>query len=144
MDTNGTNGLQAGGRLAELEREVHRAVFMVLLRTSTHKESPADFITPSVFGEIVYQNWLFDVRKQDPCVTESASSWFNAYGVAKALRKISFFLFLVFFSSRCSDNDDIFTHTWYCFSSFSPHEQKGLRVTSIVDHTLSQSLTRCP
>lgn len=51
------------------QREIHRCVFLTFLRMSTHKESKDHFITPSVFGEIIYNNYLFDIAKlMDICV----------------------------------------------------------------------------
>ncbi|XP_026574441.1 activating signal cointegrator 1 complex subunit 2 isoform X2 [Pseudonaja textilis] len=53
----------------ELEKHLHRNVFLTFLRMSTHKESKDHFITPSVFGEILYNNFLFDIPKiLDLCV----------------------------------------------------------------------------
>uniref|UniRef100_T1E6P3 Activating signal cointegrator 1 complex subunit 2 n=1 Tax=Crotalus horridus TaxID=35024 RepID=T1E6P3_CROHD len=55
--------------LNDLERHLHRNVFLTFLRMSTHKESKDHFITPSVFGEILYNNFLFDIPKiLDLCV----------------------------------------------------------------------------
>lgn len=55
--------------LAVAEREVNKAVFLVCLRMSTFKESPKDFMSPSTFGDIIYENWLFDIPKIfDLCV----------------------------------------------------------------------------
>lgn len=52
-----------------LQRHLHRSVFLTFLRMSTHKESKDHFITPSVFGEILYNNFLFDIPKiLDLCV----------------------------------------------------------------------------
>nr|XP_020656459.1 activating signal cointegrator 1 complex subunit 2 isoform X1 [Pogona vitticeps]XP_020656460.1 activating signal cointegrator 1 complex subunit 2 isoform X1 [Pogona vitticeps]XP_020656461.1 activating signal cointegrator 1 complex subunit 2 isoform X1 [Pogona vitticeps] len=53
----------------DLQRRIHRNVFLTFLRMSTHKESKDCFITPSVFGEILYNNFLFDIPKiLDLCV----------------------------------------------------------------------------
>lgn len=53
----------------DLQRHLHRSVFLTFLRMSTHKESKDHFITPSVFGEILYNNFLFDIPKiLDLCV----------------------------------------------------------------------------
>ncbi|KAJ7309538.1 hypothetical protein JRQ81_007586 [Phrynocephalus forsythii] len=53
----------------DLQRRIHRNVFLTFLRMSTHKESKDHFITPSVFGEILYNNFLFDIPKiLDLCV----------------------------------------------------------------------------
>ncbi|KAF7687153.1 activating signal cointegrator 1 complex subunit 2 [Silurus meridionalis] len=55
--------------VSEAQRRLHRSVFMVFLRMATHKESQENFITPSVFGEIIYDNFLFDIPKiLDLCV----------------------------------------------------------------------------
>lgn len=52
-----------------LHNEVHRLVFMTCLRMATYKESQEHHITPSVFGEILYENFLFDIPKIfDLCV----------------------------------------------------------------------------
>uniref|UniRef100_A0A7N6AXB8 CUE domain-containing protein n=1 Tax=Anabas testudineus TaxID=64144 RepID=A0A7N6AXB8_ANATE len=55
--------------VADMQRSVHRAVFLTFLRMATHKESKENFITPAVFGEIIYENFLFDIPKiLDLCV----------------------------------------------------------------------------
>ncbi|XP_060572679.1 activating signal cointegrator 1 complex subunit 2-like isoform X1 [Ruditapes philippinarum] len=49
--------------------QVHRLVFMTCVRMSTYKESKECYITPSVFGEILYENFIFDIPKLlDICV----------------------------------------------------------------------------
>ncbi|XP_053324531.1 activating signal cointegrator 1 complex subunit 2 [Spea bombifrons] len=53
----------------QVQNELHRCVFLTFLRMSTHKESKEHHITPSVFGEILYNNYLFDIPKlMDICV----------------------------------------------------------------------------
>ncbi|XP_077378517.1 activating signal cointegrator 1 complex subunit 2 [Festucalex cinctus] len=55
--------------VVETQRSLHRAIFLAFLRMATHKESKDNFITPAVFGEILYENFLFDVPKMmDLCV----------------------------------------------------------------------------
>ncbi|XP_010764361.1 activating signal cointegrator 1 complex subunit 2-like, partial [Notothenia coriiceps] len=55
--------------VADMQRCVHRAVFLTFLRMATHKESKESFLNPSVFGEIIYENFLFDIPKfLDLCV----------------------------------------------------------------------------
>ncbi|XP_061672442.1 activating signal cointegrator 1 complex subunit 2 [Syngnathoides biaculeatus] len=55
--------------VAETQRALHRAVFFVFLRMATHKESKENFITPAVFGEVLYENYLFDIPKiMDLCM----------------------------------------------------------------------------
>ncbi|KAM4746080.1 activating signal cointegrator 1 complex subunit 2 isoform 1-T2 [Anableps anableps] len=55
--------------VADVQRAVHKAVFLTFLRMATHKESKEHFITPAVFGEIIYDNFLFDIPKiLDLCV----------------------------------------------------------------------------
>uniref|UniRef100_A0A674NNA4 Activating signal cointegrator 1 complex subunit 2 n=1 Tax=Takifugu rubripes TaxID=31033 RepID=A0A674NNA4_TAKRU len=55
--------------VADMQRSIHRAVFLTFLRMATHKESKDNFITPAVFGEIIYDNFLFDIPKiLDLCV----------------------------------------------------------------------------
>ncbi|XP_040010193.1 activating signal cointegrator 1 complex subunit 2 [Xiphias gladius] len=55
--------------VAEMQHSVHRAVFLTFLRMATHKESKENFLTPAVFGEIIYENFLFDIPKiLDLCV----------------------------------------------------------------------------
>ncbi|XP_036730568.1 activating signal cointegrator 1 complex subunit 2 isoform X6 [Balaenoptera musculus] len=52
-----------------MEKRLHRSVFLTFLRMSTHKESKDHFISPSAFGEILYNNFLFDIPKiLDLCV----------------------------------------------------------------------------
>ncbi|XP_076208882.1 activating signal cointegrator 1 complex subunit 2 [Aptenodytes patagonicus] len=53
----------------DMQKCLHRSVFLTFLRMSTHKESKDHFITPSVFGKIIYNNFLFDIPKiLDLCV----------------------------------------------------------------------------
>ncbi|XP_028314317.1 activating signal cointegrator 1 complex subunit 2 [Gouania willdenowi] len=55
--------------VADMQRSVHRLVFLTFLRMATHKESKDNFLTPAVFGEIIYENFLFDIPKiLDLCV----------------------------------------------------------------------------
>ncbi|CAL1547270.1 unnamed protein product [Lymnaea stagnalis] len=58
---DGPLNLPEGGR--QRQHELCRLVFMTYLRMSTHKESKENFITPEVFGEILYNNFLFDIPK---------------------------------------------------------------------------------
>ncbi|XP_068096516.1 activating signal cointegrator 1 complex subunit 2 [Hyperolius riggenbachi] len=53
----------------QVQDKLHRYVFLTFLRMSTHKESKDHHINPSVFGEIIYNNYLFDIPKLlDICV----------------------------------------------------------------------------
>ncbi|XP_066871247.1 activating signal cointegrator 1 complex subunit 2 isoform X1 [Kogia breviceps] len=55
--------------VVDMEKRLHRSVFLTFLRMSTHKESRDHFISPSAFGEILYNNFLFDIPKiLDLCV----------------------------------------------------------------------------
>ncbi|XP_076023507.1 activating signal cointegrator 1 complex subunit 2 [Genypterus blacodes] len=61
--------LPSSPSVVEMQRSVHRAVFLTFLRMATHKESKENFLTPAVFGEIIYENFLFDIPKiLDLCV----------------------------------------------------------------------------
>ncbi|XP_048044630.1 activating signal cointegrator 1 complex subunit 2 [Megalobrama amblycephala] len=63
------SGLSSSPAVADMQRNIHRSVFMVFLRMATHKESKENFITPAVFAEIIYNNYLFDIPKiLDLCV----------------------------------------------------------------------------
>lgn len=63
------SGLSSAPAVADMQRNLHRSVFMVFLRMATHKESKEHFITPAVFAEIIYNNFLFDIPKiLDLCV----------------------------------------------------------------------------
>uniref|UniRef100_A0A671S5J0 Activating signal cointegrator 1 complex subunit 2 n=1 Tax=Sinocyclocheilus anshuiensis TaxID=1608454 RepID=A0A671S5J0_9TELE len=63
------SGLSSSPAVADMQRNIHRFVFMVFLRMVTHKESKENFITPVVFAEIIYNNYLFDIPKiLDLCV----------------------------------------------------------------------------
>lgn len=63
------SALLSSPAVADMQRHVHRDVFMTFLRMATHKESKENFITPAVFGEIIYNNFLFDIPKiLDLCV----------------------------------------------------------------------------
>ncbi|XP_070690557.1 activating signal cointegrator 1 complex subunit 2 [Pempheris klunzingeri] len=61
--------LPSSPAVADMQRSIHRAIFLTFLRMATHKESKENFITPAVFGEIIYENFLFDIPKiLDLCV----------------------------------------------------------------------------
>ncbi|XP_075960954.1 activating signal cointegrator 1 complex subunit 2 [Anarhichas minor] len=61
--------LPSSPAVVDMQRCVHRAVFLTFLRMATHKESKETFLTPAVFGEIIYENFLFDIPKiLDLCV----------------------------------------------------------------------------
>ncbi|KAI7813226.1 activating signal cointegrator 1 complex subunit 2, partial [Triplophysa rosa] len=63
------SGLSSTPAVANMQGNIHRSVFMVFLRMATHKESKENFITPAVFAEIIYNNYLFDIPKiLDLCV----------------------------------------------------------------------------
>ncbi|XP_053727387.1 activating signal cointegrator 1 complex subunit 2 isoform X2 [Synchiropus splendidus] len=63
------SGLPSSPAVVEMQRSLHRVVFLTFLRMATHKESKDHFITPAVFGEIIYDNFLFDIPKiLDLCV----------------------------------------------------------------------------
>lgn len=48
---------------------LHRLFFLVCLRSSTHHESSTSFIDRKVFGDILYENYVFDIpRLMDICV----------------------------------------------------------------------------
>ncbi|XP_024908800.1 activating signal cointegrator 1 complex subunit 2 isoform X2 [Cynoglossus semilaevis] len=61
--------LPSSPAVAEMQRSIHKTIFLTFLRMATHKESKENFFTPSVFGEIIYENFLFDIPKiLDLCV----------------------------------------------------------------------------
>ncbi|KAH9500008.1 Activating signal cointegrator 1 complex subunit 2 [Bulinus truncatus] len=43
--------------------ELCRLVYLTYVRKATFKESKDNFITPEVFGDIIYENFLFDIPK---------------------------------------------------------------------------------
>ncbi|XP_071841614.1 activating signal cointegrator 1 complex subunit 2-like [Apostichopus japonicus] len=45
------------------QKSIHRLVFLAFLRLSTHKESKEGFINPSSFGDLIYDNYIFDAVK---------------------------------------------------------------------------------
>lgn len=48
---------------------IHNMIFLVYVRMATYKESKLCHITPSIFGEIIYENYLFDACKLlDLCI----------------------------------------------------------------------------
>ena len=56
-------------QIRTLVSKIARKTFLIFLRLSTHKESTEYYITPSVFGKIVYDNYLLDIpRLMDLCV----------------------------------------------------------------------------
>lgn len=63
------SGLPSSPALVELQSSLHRAVFMTFLRMATYKESKEHFLSATVFKEIIYDNYLFDIPKiMDLCV----------------------------------------------------------------------------
>ncbi|XP_007490584.2 activating signal cointegrator 1 complex subunit 2 isoform X1 [Monodelphis domestica] len=55
--------------VSDMQKRLHRSVFLTFLRMSTHKESKDHFISPCAFGDILYNNFLFDIPKMlDLCV----------------------------------------------------------------------------
>uniref|UniRef100_A0A2K6H038 Activating signal cointegrator 1 complex subunit 2 n=1 Tax=Propithecus coquereli TaxID=379532 RepID=A0A2K6H038_PROCO len=55
--------------VVDMQKRLHQSIFLIFLRMSTHKESKDHFISPSAFGEILYNNFLFDIPKiLDLCV----------------------------------------------------------------------------
>nr|XP_033810966.1 activating signal cointegrator 1 complex subunit 2 isoform X2 [Geotrypetes seraphini] len=61
--------VDAPSTVLHMQERLQRSIFLTFLRISTHKESKDHFITPSVFGEILYDNFLFDIPKLlDLCV----------------------------------------------------------------------------
>ncbi|KAJ7376768.1 Activating signal cointegrator 1 complex subunit 2 [Desmophyllum pertusum] len=74
---------------ASLHENVHKRVFMTYLRMSTHKESKEDFFTLSTFGDILYENFLFDIPKiMDICVLYGGESSANTPLLQKMLENI--------------------------------------------------------
>ncbi|XP_009215328.1 activating signal cointegrator 1 complex subunit 2 isoform X6 [Papio anubis] len=62
-------GVASAPEVVDMQKRLHRSVFLTFLRMSTHKESKDHFISPSAFGEILYNNFLFDIPKiLDLCV----------------------------------------------------------------------------
>uniref|UniRef100_T1JAJ9 CUE domain-containing protein n=1 Tax=Strigamia maritima TaxID=126957 RepID=T1JAJ9_STRMM len=58
--------------MKKMLEEVARGVFFVHLRMATYKENKSCHITPTVFGEIIYENFLFDIPKlMDLCIIYS-------------------------------------------------------------------------
>ncbi|XP_041083523.1 activating signal cointegrator 1 complex subunit 2-like isoform X2 [Polyodon spathula] len=61
--------LATSPRVSDMQRHLHRSVFMTFLMMATHKESREHFISPAVFVGIIYNNFLFDIPKiLDLCV----------------------------------------------------------------------------
>lgn len=56
-------------QIVNLHNSIHRLVFLVCLRMSTYKESRQNFISPNVFADLIYKNYLFDIPKiLDMCI----------------------------------------------------------------------------
>ncbi|CAF1124674.1 unnamed protein product [Adineta steineri] len=47
----------------QLEENVSRLMFMCILRLSTYKESSENFFTPQGFGQVIYDNYIFDIPR---------------------------------------------------------------------------------
>ncbi|CAH3186731.1 unnamed protein product, partial [Porites evermanni] len=75
--------------LAFLHENVHKRVFMTYVRMSTHKESKEDFITADTFGDILYENFLFDIPKiMDICTLYGGENSANTPLLRKMLDNI--------------------------------------------------------
>uniref|UniRef100_UPI00358E162A activating signal cointegrator 1 complex subunit 2 isoform X2 n=1 Tax=Myxine glutinosa TaxID=7769 RepID=UPI00358E162A len=62
------DGTRIPAAASKLHGALHRLVFLVFLRVGTLREDEEHFITPSVYGEIIYENYLFDLpRMLDLC-----------------------------------------------------------------------------
>uniref|UniRef100_A0A673H1Q2 Activating signal cointegrator 1 complex subunit 2 n=1 Tax=Sinocyclocheilus rhinocerous TaxID=307959 RepID=A0A673H1Q2_9TELE len=91
------SGLSSSPAVADMQRNIHRSVFMVFLRMATHKESKENFITPAVFAEILYNNYLFDIPKiLDLCVLFGKGNSQLLHKMIAELPKISVCTFQVF------------------------------------------------
>lgn len=75
--------------LSILHADVHKRVFMTYVRMSTNKESKENFITPSTFGDILYENFLFDIPKiMDICALYGGEDNRNTPLLRKMLQNI--------------------------------------------------------
>jgi hypothetical protein len=60
--------------------DLHKATFTVFLRMSSYKESPENFISPSAYGKIIYDNFVFDIAKiMDICTLFFLVRTFKVY-----------------------------------------------------------------
>ncbi|CAB4039228.1 Hypothetical predicted protein, partial [Paramuricea clavata] len=76
-------------KILNLQKEIHRNIFMVYLRIATHKESKKDFFTPETFGEILYENFLFDIPKiMDLCSLYGGENCKNNSLLTKMLENV--------------------------------------------------------
>jgi len=79
---------------------LHRLFFLVCLRSSTHHESSTNFIDSKVFGDILYENYIFDIpRLMDICVVYGRGS--NSALVSKMIGNV--------FLQQPKYNDDLRT-----------------------------------
>ncbi|KAG7155989.1 Activating signal cointegrator 1 complex subunit 2-like [Homarus americanus] len=62
-------GIVPNDHCTPVVESVHQLMFLIYVRMSTYKESKACHITPSTFGDIIYENYLFDICKLlDLCI----------------------------------------------------------------------------
>jgi len=81
-------------------KSVHRLFFLVCLRSSTLRESPTNFVDGKVFGDILYENYIFDIpRLMDICVVYGHGS--DAALVSKMIGNI--------FQQQPKYTDDLYT-----------------------------------
>ncbi|KAL7634927.1 UNVERIFIED_CONTAM: hypothetical protein RMT77_015308 [Armadillidium vulgare] len=58
-----------------LLNSIHQLVFLIFVRMATFKESKNDYITPSVFGDLIYDNFIYDICKiLDLCILYGISN----------------------------------------------------------------------
>jgi len=62
-------GCDVASNVKAHQASLHRLVFLVCLRSSTHHETSTNFIDGKIFGDILYENYIFDIpRLMDICV----------------------------------------------------------------------------
>jgi len=82
------------------QMSLHQLFFLVCLRSSTHHESPTNFIDGKIFGDILYENYVFDIpRLMDICVVYGHGS--DAALVSKMIGNV--------FQQQPKYNDDLHT-----------------------------------
>ncbi|XP_071037755.1 activating signal cointegrator 1 complex subunit 2 isoform X2 [Parasteatoda tepidariorum] len=114
-------------------KKVHKLVFLVYLRMSTCKESKQNHLTPSAFGEMVYDNFIFDIPKlMDLCALYGLK---NSALLSKMMQNI--------FSTQPKYMDDLNETSKMILTVFNLVEEKLLDISVKKSHTASENGEIC-
>lgn len=80
----------------EVQKELFKNVFLIVMRMGDHKESSTDFMTTEYYAKLVYDNFIFDIPKM-----LDVAALYSSYNV-QAISDLLHRLFKVVASSKIS------------------------------------------